>query len=152
MKTTLRQLKRTKEPSTIEDFGRSTSARRLRVFNRKRILIVDDNRHVRNSFYKALSLMGYEVVLVESGSEGLSLIFETPFDLVLTDLHLLGTDGWTLASRIKKGFPQTPVVLMTAQDEKDILGKIEGSSVDLVMFKPFGLKDIQRMVREILTG
>jgi len=73
-----------------------------------------------------------------------------PFDIVLTDLNMPEMDGWSLARHIKDLSPDTPVVLATADARKRILGKIADSSVDLVLFKPFGFKEFQFTVQKML--
>ena len=63
--------------------------------------------------------------------------FENHFDLILTDLRMPGMDGWTLAFHIKSKSPDTPVVLMTGEGENKIMQELEGSCVDIAVFKPF---------------
>jgi CheY-like chemotaxis protein len=145
-------LKRVKEPSPFPFSGIGVSTPSSETEMRKRVLIIDQDPDSRGIFSRVLSLMGYEVIIAWGGDEGLRIVSKLPCDLVLTDLRLPGMDGWTLASRIKKEFPGTPIILVTAEYEKDILGRIEGSAVDLVMFRPFGFHDIQRTVREVLRN
>jgi CheY-like chemotaxis protein len=113
-------------------------------------LVVDDEEAIRDVLSRMLSLMGYAVSVAKDGEEGLKVFMECPFDLVLTDLNMPGLDGWALASHIKEKSPQTPVVLITAEDKDGILRKLKESAVDHAIFKPFGLKDIQKMVGKIL--
>jgi two-component system capsular synthesis sensor histidine kinase RcsC len=118
----------------------------------KRILVVDDEKEIRNVFSKVLSILGYEVAVVGSGTEGLNLFLTSPFDLVLTEFQLPGMDGWTLASRIKDRFPNTPVVMITRQEREGVMEKVKGSSVDFVMFKPSRLEDILKTVQRMLDA
>jgi DNA-binding response OmpR family regulator len=145
-------LKRVKEPSPFTFSGIGVSTRSSKTEMRKRVLIIDQDPHSREMISRVLSLMGYEVMIARGGDEGLQIFSKLPCDLVLTELRLPGTDGWTLASRMKKEFPETPIILVTAEYERDILGRIEGSAVDIVMFRPFGFHDIQRTVREVLKN
>lgn len=115
-----------------------------------RIMVVDDDEGIRRILSIALSRMGYEVRAASNGSEALSLFLKSSFDLVLTDLEMPGMDGWNLASRIKKRFPDIPVVLMTGHAKEDVLERMKGSSVDNVIFKPFRLEDILKTARTIL--
>lgn len=118
-----------------------------------RILIVDDEKAIRDILSEILSVMGFEVVVASSGNEGLHLFLKDSFDLVLTDLEMPGIDGWTLALYIKEKSPKTPIVLVTGEDKGGIMEKLEGSCVDSVMFKPFRLEDIQETVQNMLhTG
>ena len=118
-----------------------------------RILIVDDAKTIRNILSKMLSFMGFEVAVASSGNEGLNLFLKNSFDLVLTDLQMPNIDGWTLAFNIKEESPNTPVVLITGEEKGDVMGKLEGSCVDSVVFKPFSLEDIEETVQNLLhTG
>ena len=116
----------------------------------RRVLIVDDEKDCRKVFSSMISLMGFEVVVAEGGDEALNQFSKSPFDLVLTDLNMPRTDGLRLASQIKEVSPGTPIVLLTAEEREPTLKKMEGSSVDLVLFKPFGFKEFREMVQKIL--
>jgi CheY-like chemotaxis protein len=97
-----------------------------------------------------LSIMGYEVVSAGSGHDGLHLFFENPTKIVFTDLNMPGMDGWTLASHIKKKSPNTPVILITGSDKDIVDKKLKKSCIDSVLFKPFGLEDLQKTVQGIV--
>jgi CheY-like chemotaxis protein len=111
-----------------------------------RILIVDDNKEIRNTVSKVLVFMGYEVVVASNGKEGLRLFLHSPFNLVITDLSMPELDGLTLASSIKERSPHTAVILMTGSK----LENTQGRSVDLVLVKPFSLVDLGQKVQVFL--
>lgn len=115
------------------------------------ILVVEEEKSIRNLLLKALSMVGYRVTLASSGEEGLELFFKGEYDLVLADLSMSAMDGWTLARRIKEKSPGTPFCLMTGWDVQDIEPKIKTSSVDFVLFKPFGLNKLQEMIEGMLS-
>jgi DNA-binding NtrC family response regulator len=77
--------------------------------------------------------------------------FENHFDLILTDLRMPGMDGWTLASHIKSKSPDTPVVLMTGEEENKIMQELEGSCVDIAVFKPFRFEEIEKTIQVTLN-
>ena len=110
----------------------------------KRILLVDDAEAVRDVLLKILSVMGLEVTAARNGNEGLNLFLENAFDPVMTDLEMPGIDGWTLAFHVKDQSPHTPVVLITGQKKESVMEKLEHSSVDEAMLKPFRLEDIDK--------
>jgi CheY-like chemotaxis protein len=115
-----------------------------------RILVVDDEKDIRDVFSKVLRVLGYKVVVASSGTEGLNLFLTSPFDLVLTEFQMPGMDGWSLAFHIKERAPNTPVVMITCQEREGVMEKIKGSCVDFVMFKPSRLEDILKTVRMML--
>ena len=67
----------------------------------RKILVVDDEKGVRDILSEILSRMGYEVAVACNGGEGLNLFWTRTFDLVMTDLTMPDMDGWTLAFHIK---------------------------------------------------
>ena len=115
-----------------------------------KILIVDDEKAIRDVLSDTLSFLGYEVTVASSGHEGLSLFLNNSFELVFTDMHMPGMDGWTLARHIKDKSPNTPVVLITGSEKETVMKRFKGSFVDTVIFKPLSLEDIQKTVQGFL--
>jgi CheY-like chemotaxis protein len=115
-----------------------------------RILVVDDERSIQEVLNSLLSVMGYEVVSAGSGHEGLHLFLENPIELVLTDMNMPGMDGFSFASHIKKKSPNTPIILITGSDKDTVDKKLKKSCIDSVLFKPFGLEDLQKTVQEMV--
>ena len=115
------------------------------------ILVVEEEKSIRDLLLKALSKVGYKVRLASSGEEGLELFSKGEYGLVLADLTMSAMDGWTLARLIKEKSPGTPFCLMTGWDAQDIEPKIKTSSVDFVLFKPFGLRKLQEMIEGMLS-
>jgi CheY-like chemotaxis protein len=118
----------------------------------RRILVVEDNRAIRNLVSQILGFMGFEVSLAGNGVEALSLFIESAFDLVLTDLEMPIMDGWSLTHRIKERSPNVPVVWMTGADRETVLKKVERGPVDSILFKPFKIEDFQRTVQGALAS
>ena len=116
----------------------------------RRILVAEDNKAVQDVVSRILDFMGFEVALAGNGVEALSLFFENPFDLVLTDLEMPIMDGWSLTHCIKERSPNTPVVVMTGADRETVLKKVKSAPVDSVIFKPFLINDFQSTVQRLL--
>ena len=115
--------------------------------SKDRILIVDDNKLIRDIVSKILAHMGYEVAEAKDSREGLGLFLHTPFNLVITDLSIPDGDGISLASSIKKKSPHTPVILMTGHSSDTI----ERGPVDCIMHKPFTWVDLEKTVQMFLS-
>ncbi|MCP4373880.1 MAG: response regulator [Deltaproteobacteria bacterium] len=115
-----------------------------------RILVVEEEKNIRDLILIALSRAGYKVTLASRGEEGLELFCKDRYDLILSNLTMSAMDGWTLAGRIKKKSPDTPFCLMTGWDVQSILPKIKTSSVDFVLFKPFGLTKLKKAIERML--
>ncbi len=85
------------------------------------VLVVDDQAPIRESMVITFRREGYDVQSAKSGEEAIDLLFNHPFDLVVTDLRLGGISGIEVLKRAKELFPDTEVVVMTAY------GTIEGA-------------------------
>ncbi|MFQ5898802.1 MAG: sigma-54-dependent transcriptional regulator [Candidatus Methylomirabilia bacterium] len=79
-----------------------------------RILVVDDEFNIRTALAKILEKAGHAVTTAESGDQALRLLHETPFDLVLTDLKMVGADGMDVLRAVRQRQPESEVVLLTA--------------------------------------
>jgi CheY-like chemotaxis protein len=84
---------------------------------RARILVIDDERAVRDLISDALNIEGHEVFTAENGKEGLDLIGHYRFDLVFCDLRMPEMDGQALYEEIQRDHPQVlkRIVFVTAQ-------------------------------------
>ncbi len=79
-----------------------------------RILVVDDENHVRSMIGAALERQGYDVQLAGSGREAIELLERDAFDLVLTDIVMQDGNGIFLLDRIRGKLPNLPVVMVSA--------------------------------------
>ena len=117
---------------------------------KKRILLVEDSKSVQDIFSIILRSMGFEVALAQNGLEALTVFFAGPFDLVLTDLEMPLMDGSRLARLIKEMSPETPIILLTGADIETVKEKVDGRSIDRVIFKPPNLEDFRSTVQGAL--
>jgi CheY-like chemotaxis protein len=114
---------------------------------RKRILLVDDQRPVRDAINLLLGLDEHTVVGATNGVEALALFKGDHFDLVITDFEMPQMKGNELATRIKQISPSQPILMITAYAER--LDNAD-NPVDAVLNKPFQLEDLRRAVAELL--
>lgn len=82
-----------------------------------RILIIDDEASLRQTLARILQRAGYEVTTAESGEMGLSLLANSPFDLIYMDLRMPGMAGLEALKAIHASQPNLPVILFTAQPD-----------------------------------
>ena len=111
----------------------------------RRILVVDDEKGVRDAMAGILSDLGYDVAVAADGEEALVLLQDSTVGMVLTDLNMPGMDGLSLARRIKED-SSTPVVLITASDRRSVEARINDRAVDSVLFKPFRVDELMAVV------
>jgi len=78
------------------------------------VLVVEDDPTLREALSDTLELAGYPVKSVSGGGAALKLLEAEPVGLVISDVQMRPMDGYELLARIKSGYPQTPVLLMTA--------------------------------------
>jgi DNA-binding NtrC family response regulator len=105
--------------------------------NKKKILVIDDEEIVRTSCNRTLAPAGFEVRLARNGVEGLKILEEETFDLVLTDLKMPDMDGIEVLSKIKEGWPAMEVIIITGYQTVDTAVKaIKLGAFDYIE-KPF---------------
>jgi len=78
-----------------------------------RILIIDDEKVIREGVERALSKRGYEIAKAEDGDLGLEMLKEREFDIVLTDLMMPGLDGFAVLDWIRVNQPHVQVIVIT---------------------------------------
>jgi DNA-binding response OmpR family regulator len=78
------------------------------------LLVVDDERAMRESLEEILELEGFQVAMAESGEAALDLLRQAPFDLMLLDLKMKGMDGLQVTEAAKQISPETVIIMLTA--------------------------------------
>ncbi len=84
-----------------------------------KILVIDDEDIIRISCLRVLAPEDYEVKTAGNGPDGLKMLAEEKFDLVLVDLKMPGMDGIKVQKEIKKRWPETKVLIMTGYQSID---------------------------------
>ena len=116
-----------------------------------KILVVDDERAVRESLRRALELEGYEIELAADGREALDrLAAESQPDALILDVLMPGVDGLEVCRRLRRGGSRLPVLMLTARDavENRVAGLDAGA--DDYVTKPFALEELLARVRALL--
>ncbi len=116
-----------------------------------KILVVDDERAVRESLERALDLEGYEVELAADGEAALErLDGPTPADAVILDVLMPGIDGLEVCRRLRARRNAVPVLMLTARAEVD--SRVAGldAGADDYLAKPFALAELLARLRALL--
>lgn len=116
----------------------------------KKILIVEDEPNMQQGLKDNLEFEGYEVAATDNGKEGLKLILENSFDLVVLDVMLPEKSGFDICKEVRSRNNLTPIILLTAKGEE--LDKVRGLELgaDDYMTKPFSLRELLARVKAIL--
>lgn len=117
----------------------------------KRILIVEDERHIAEGLRLNLSLQGYGIDIAENGAAALAKWREWRPDLIVLDIMLPGVDGITVLREIRAEDEKLPVLILSAKStaEDRVRGLTHG--VDDYMVKPFVLEELLLRVERLLT-
>lgn len=115
-----------------------------------RILVVDDDRAVRESLGRALQLEDYTVDLVADGMAALAHVRQHRPDLIVLDVMMPGVDGLGVVRRLRADDMEIPVLLLTARDA--VADRVAGLDVgaDDYLVKPFALEELLARVRALL--
>jgi len=117
-----------------------------------KILVVDDEKDVREVLLDLLVLDRHTVVLCADGEAARARFEEEPFDLVITDLGMPGISGWDVARHVKQHRPETPVAMVTGWGDRLDEREAHARGVDYVVAKPFKRETIRAMVTSALAG
>ena len=117
--------------------------------NRK-ILVVDDDKRLRELLQRYLGEQGFAVRTAENGETMDRLMSRDTFDLIVLDLMLPGEDGLSLCRRIRSSDPQQPIIMLTAKgDEIDRIIGLEMGADDYLP-KPFNPRELVARIQAVL--
>src|SRR3989440_6464414 len=115
-----------------------------------RILVVDDERRLRDVLRRSLTLAGYEVRSATDGYEGLAEISGGAPDAVVLDIGLPTLDGLEVCRRLRSEGNRVPVLMLTARDA--VSDRVEGldAGADDYLVKPFDVEELKARIRALV--
>jgi putative nucleotidyltransferase with HDIG domain len=118
--------------------------------NRTSCLVVDDEPALRSVLYRVLSAEGYSCREAESAADALRQLEAEPADLVLSDIHMPGMDGTELLAEVRRRWPDTGVVMITAvTDVRTAVECLSRGALDY-LGKPFQVEEVGARVKQAL--
>lgn len=114
-----------------------------------RILVVDDEKHMRQLLKLYLSHYSFEVDEAVNGEEGYNKILDSEYDLIILDIMMPKMNGWQVLEKVRK-ISKVPVILLTAKGELE--EKVEGlmAGADDYLVKPFEEAELIARIQAVL--
>lgn len=119
----------------------------------KKILIIEDDKFLRELIAKKLVEEGYTISEAKDGEEGLKKIQEEKLDLILLDLILPGIDGFEILTRLKKDttLPQLPIIILSNLGQRDDVERgLRLGAIDFLIKAHFTPQEIVNKINSIL--
>jgi two-component system chemotaxis response regulator CheB len=120
--------------------------------NLKKVLIVDDEETLTWSMARSLSKDkdNYEVLIANNGGEALNFLEKNKIDLVISDIRMPDINGLDLLVKIKKEYPQTKVIIMTAYGSADVQKEANQRGSLYYVEKPFEISDLRKIIIDLI--
>jgi DNA-binding response OmpR family regulator len=120
------------------------------TMDRKHVLVIEDDRSIREGLADALAFQGYVALQAEQGDTGLQKVLHGGCDLVILDLVLPGADGLAVLREVRLARPTLPVIILTARgEEADRIRGLRDGADDYVV-KPFSIRELLARVDAVL--
>ncbi|MDR2048174.1 MAG: sigma-54 dependent transcriptional regulator [Treponema sp.] len=117
---------------------------------RSRLLVVDDEKNIREGLADSLAMEGYEVVTAADGEEGWSRFEKGDIDLVITDLRMPGMSGEEFQRKINSGYPGLPVIILTGHGTvENAVSAMRNGAYDFIT-KPPNIDHLTMLVKRAL--
>ncbi|HEV3045792.1 MAG TPA: response regulator transcription factor [Solirubrobacteraceae bacterium] len=115
-----------------------------------RVLVVEDDRAVRDALRRTLMLADYEVQAAADGEAALEQLIESEPDAVVLDVGLPGIDGLEVCRRVRRAGSRVPILILTAREA--VADRIDGldAGADDYMVKPFDVGELKARLRALL--
>ncbi len=124
------------------------------MFNKGRILYIEDNSDNRKLVRRVLEWDGYEVVEAKDGTEALARLESEPIDLALLDINMPDIDGYTLTTTIRANprFSGLPIVAVTANVMRGDRERSLQAGCDGYIQKPIDIDTLSEQIERFLIG
>lgn len=120
--------------------------------SKKTILVVDDEKPIRDLLEKLNTLLGYSTLEAEDGESGLALFEREHPQLVISDIYMPKMNGLQLLRSIRRIDPSAPVILITGYSHyKQLIGD-QQSRPDGYFEKPFKVLDLAARIKALLEA
>jgi CheY-like chemotaxis protein len=123
------------------------------------VLIIDDDKLVREAAQILLRARGYDVTVAQDGKSGIAAIKAQRFDVAIVDLFMPGMDGLTVIQGIRAANPTIPMIAASGfllDDKCPVMPGFEGMAADagaaFTLYKPFRPHEVLRVVEQAIRA
>lgn len=116
----------------------------------KKLLVIEDDKELNSSLCNYLQQNEYNTVSCENGLEALSVVENQKFDLIISDIMMPKIDGFTFVEKIREKDKKTPIIFMTARDDKFSKQLGYKLGIDDYIVKPFDIEELVLKIGAIL--
>ncbi len=114
----------------------------------KKVLVVDDEKVVRDFLARLLTFEEVAVITVEGGVQAIEIAKKEKFDIIFLDIRMPQMDGLETFKELKKITGDTKYVMMTGYPRGSLLEKVEDEKIEAFINKPFEIEEIMRVLKE----
>lgn len=119
---------------------------------RRKVLVIEDQRPVREAIGEMLEGEGYEVRMIRDGFAASEAVQSEAFDLITLDLNMPSLDGMTVAEAIRKSplNAKTPVIVVSAYLSEGVMNELRGKGISRFLNKPFFPDELIAEIKQAL--
>lgn len=115
-----------------------------------RILIVEDEKQIASAVKRGLEAEGYAVDVALTGTDGLWMASENPYDAIVLDILLPGVNGYQVCARLREAGNWTPILMLTAKSGEFDEAEAFDTGADDYLTKPFSARELVARVHALL--
>lgn len=118
-----------------------------------KILIIEDDREIRNMLKIMVRRYGFSVQTAENGVEGVKMFRKTPSDIVITDIVMPEKEGLETILELREDFPEVKIIAISGggrHEANNYLQSAKDFGADYVFQKPFSQKEIVAAIKDLL--
>ena len=119
---------------------------------KKKILLVEDDRSLQLALRYFLEDLGYEIVVAEDHAQAARVMGDGPYDAAIVDYFLGDIPSSQLIAELQRRHPRMPLVCSTAASVHQILIEDGSQPPTAYLFKPFGVDELRSMLESLIVG